>query len=176
MLYQPQILSPEESALAAEQYGQVYSFLAENDLPEDGYYDYALNGFLKAVRKHFREPGKDFKEVAWACMSVECSAYEEMQYSLPPVLSFCECDCSAYTLEETVAHAKDTMEEAILSISLQETMESFDATQQKIIKLLYDGYSQMDIATMLQMSVNAVCEEIRKIQLEMTASPLMMAA
>ena len=68
------------------------------------------------------------------------------------------------------------MEEAILSISLQETMESFDATQQKIIKLLYDGYSQMDIATMLQMSVNAVCEEIRKIQLEMTASPLMMAA
>ena len=176
MLHQPQILSPEESALAAEQFGQVYSFLAENGLSEDTYYDYVLDGFLKAVRQHFREPGKDFKEVAWASMSAECSAYEEMQYSLPPVLSFCESDRSAYTLEETVAHAKDTMEDAILSISLQETMASFDATQRKIVKLLCDGYSQMDIATMLQMSINAVCEEIRKIQQEMTVSPLMMAA
>lgn len=176
MLYQPQILSPEESALAAEQYGQVYSFLAENNLPEDGYYDYALNGFLKAVRQHFREPGKDFKEVAWACMSVECSAYEEMQYSLPPVLSLCDSDCSAYTLEETVANAKDTLEEAIISISLQETMAGFDALQRKIVKLLYAGYSQMDIASMLQMSIQAVRNEIHYIQKEMTASPLMMAA
>ncbi len=176
MLHQPQTLSPEESALAAEQFGQVYSFLAENDLPEDGYYDYALNGFLKAVRKHCRTPGKRFKEVAWACMSAECSVYEEMQYSLPPVLSFCDCDRSAYTLEETVAHAKDTMEEAIQSISLQETMASFNATQRKIVNLLYSGYSQMDIATMLQMSITAVCEEIRKIRLEITASPMMMAA
>lgn len=176
MLHQPQILSPEESALAAEQFGQVHDFLDKHDLPEDIYYDYALDGFLKAVRQHFREPGKDFKESAWACMSVECSAYEEMQYRLPPVLSFCESDRSAYTLEETVANTKDTLEEAILSISLQETMASFDATQRKIVKLLYDGYSQMDIATMLQLSMNAVCEEIRKIQQEMTASPLMMAA
>ena len=176
MLHQPQILSPEESALAAEQYGQVYSFLAENNLPEDGYYDYALNGFLKAVHQHFREPGKDFKEVAWACMSAECSAYEEMQYSLPPVLSFCDSDCSAYTLEETVANAKDTLEEAIMSISLQETMAGFDTLQRKIVKLLYAGYSQMDIASMLQMSIQAVCNEIHYIQKEMTASPLMMAA
>ena len=176
MLYQPPILSPEESALAAEQYGQVYSFLAENNLPEDGYYDYALNGFLKAVRQHFREPGKDFKDVAWICMSVECSAYEEMQYSLPPVLSFCDSDCSAYTLEETVANAKDTLEEAIMSISLQETMAGFDALQRKIVKLLYAGYSQMDIASMLQMSIQAVRNEIHYIQKGMIASPLMMAA
>ena len=176
MLHQPQILSPEESALAAEQFGQVYSFLAQNDLPEDTYYDCALDGFLKAVRKHFREPGKDFKEVAWACMSVECSAYEEMQYSLPPVLSFCESDRSAYTLEETVANAKDTLEEAIMSVSLQETMAGFDELQRKVVKLLYAGYSQMDIASMLQMSIQAVRNEIHYIQQELTAIPLMMAA
>lgn len=176
MLHQPQILSPEESALAAEQFGQVHSFLAENNLPEDSYYDYALDGFLKAVRKYFREPGKDFKEVAWTCMSVECSAYEEMQYSLPPVLSFCESDRSAYTLEETVANAKDTLEEAIMSISLQETMSGFDEIQRKVVKLLYAGYSQMDIASMLQMSIQAVRNEIHYIQKELTVTPLMMAA
>lgn len=176
MQYQPQILSPEESALAAEQFGQVYSFLAANDLPEDGYYDHALNGFLKAVRKYFSEPEKDFKETAWACMSVECSAYEEEQYSLPPVLSFCESDRSAYTLEETVANARDTLEDAIMSISLQETMAGFDAIQQRIVKLLYAGYSHMEIAFMMRMSIQSVRNEIYYIQKEMRVSPFMMAA
>lgn len=176
MLHQPQILSPEESALAAEQFGQVHNFLAKHDLPEDIYYDYALDGFLKAVRQHFREPGKDFKELVWTCMSVECSAYEEMQYSLPPVLSFCESDRSAYTLEETVANTRDTLEEAIASLALEETMAGFDEIQRKVVKLLYAGYSQMDIASMLQMSIRAVSDEIHYIQKELTVTPLMMAA
>ena len=176
MLQTTPILSTEESALAAEQFGLVYSFLAENDLPEDGYYDYALNGFLKTVRQHFREPDKDFQKVAWARMSAECSAYEEMRYSLPPVLSLCEQDQSAYALEETVANAKDTLEEAIMSISLQETMAGFDEIQRKVVKLLYEGYSQMDVATMLQMSIQTVREEIHYIQKEMSVSSLMMAA
>ena len=176
MLLMPQILSPEESALAAEQFGLVYAFLAENDLPEDTYYDYALDGFLKAVRQHFREPGKDFKEVAWACMSVESSAYEEMQYSLPPVLSFCEQDRSAYTLEETVANARDTLEAAISSLSLEETMAGFDEIQRKVVKLLYAGYSHMDIAFMMHMSIQAVRNEIYYIQKELTVTPLMMVA
>ena len=176
MLQQPQILSPEESALAAEQFGQVYSFLAENDLPEDIYYDYALDGFLKAVRKHFREPGKDFKEVAWVCMSEECSAYEKMQYSLPPVLSFCESERSAYTLEETVANARDTLEEAIMSVSIEETMAGFDFIQRQIVRLLYAGYSHMEIAFIMHMSIQSVRNEIHYIQKELTVTPLMMAA
>lgn len=176
MFYQPQILSPEESALAAEQFGQVYAFLAENDLPEDVYYDYALDGFLKAVRQYFREPGKNFKEAAWTCMSKECSAYEERQYSLPPVLSFCESDRSAYTLEETVANARDTLEEVIASLALEETMAGFDEVQRRIVKLLYAGYSHMDIAFMMHMSIRSVRDEIYYIQKELRGTPLMMAA
>ena len=176
MLLMPHILSPEESALAAEQFSQVYAFLAENDLSEDTYYDYALDGFLKAVRQHFREPGKNFKEVAWTCMSKECSAYEELQYSLPPVLSFCETDRSAYTLEETVANARDTLEEAIASLALEETMAGFDEIQRRVAKLLYAGYSHMDIAFLMHMSIQSVRNEIYYIQKELTAVPLLMAA
>lgn len=176
MLHQPQTLSPEESALAAEQFGQVHAFLEKHNLSEDSYYDYALDGFLKAVRQHFREPEKDFGQLAWTCMSAECSAYEAMQYSLPPVLSFCESDRSAYTLEETVANARDTLEEAIASLALEETMAGFDEIQRKVVRLLYAGYSQMDIASMLQMSIQAVRDEIHYIQKELTVSPLMMAA
>ena len=176
MLLEPQILSPEESALAAEQFGQVYAFLAENDLSEDVYYDYALDGFLKAVRQYFREPGKNFKEAAWTCMSKECSAYEERQYSLPPVLSFCESDRSAYTLEETVANASDTLEEVIASFALEKTIAGFDEIQRRIAKLLYAGYSHMDIAFMMHMSIQSVRNEIYNLQKKLCVTPMMMAA
>lgn len=63
-----------------------------------------------------------------------------------------------------------------MSVSLQETMAGFDELQRKVVKLLYAGYSQMDIASMLQMSIQAVRNEIHYIQQELTATPLMMAA
>ena len=68
------------------------------------------------------------------------------------------------------------MDEAIAAIALDETMRSFDATQQRIVHLLLEGYSKMDIAAMLQMSVTALFEEICLIQNKTMASPLMMAA
>lgn len=174
---QPRVLTSEESAFAAKHFTQVYAFLAENNLSEDDYYDSAINGFLKAVQEHITAAGSgDFKQFAASMMSAECTAYEEKLNRTPTVLSFSECYKSAYELEETIADVKSTMDEAISAISLEETMRSFNATQQRIVHLLMEGYSRMDIAAMLQMSVTALFNEICLIQNKTMESPLMMAA
>lgn len=174
---QPRVLTPEESAFAAKHFTQVYAFLAENNLSEDDYYDYAINGFLRAVQEHHTSAGSgDFKHFANALMSEECSAYEESLQTAPIVLSFSDCYKSSHELEETIADAKNTMDDAISAIAYDETMQSFSATQQRIVNLLMEGYSRMDIATMLQMSVTALFDEISLIQQKTMASPLMMAA
>jgi len=174
---QPRVLTPEESAFAAKHFTQVYSFLAENNLSEDDYYDPAINGFLKAVQDHHTSAGSgDFKQFAAAMMSAECTAYEEALHRTPTIISFSECYKSSYELEETIADVKNTMDEAISAIAYEETMQSFTATQQRIVNLLLEGYSKMDIAAMLQMSVTALFEEICLIQNKTMASPLMMAA
>ena len=173
---QPRVLTQEESVFAAEQFGQVYTFLAENSLSEDDYYDSAVNGFLKAVQEHNASADfGDFKQFAAMCMKAECEAYKEKLGKMPTVLSFSECYNSANELEETISDVKNTMDEAISAICLEETMQSFDATQRRIVHLLMKGYSKMDIAAMLQMSVAALFEEICLIQNKTMASPLMMA-
>ena len=173
----PRVLTPEESAFAAQHFTQVYSFLAENNLSEDDYYDSAINGFLKAVQEHHTSAGSgDFKQFAAALMSAECTALEERLSRTPTVLSFCECYQSAYELEETIADIKNTMDQAISAISIDETMQSFNATQQRIVHLLMEGYSRMEIASMLQMSITALFEEICLIQNKTKVSPLIMAA
>lgn len=174
---QPRVLTPEESAFAAKHFTQVYLFLNENNLSEDDYYDPAINGFLKAVQEHLTSAGSgDFKQFAAAMMKAECNAYEESLHRTPTIISFSECYNSANELEDTISDVKNTMDEAISAICLEETMQSFDATQQRIVHLLMEGYSKMDIAAMLQMSVTALFEEICLIQNKTMASPLMMAA
>ena len=174
---QPRVLTPKESAFAAKHFTQVYSFLAENNLSEDDYYDSALNGFLKAVQEYSTSAGfGNFKQFAYTIMSAECTAHEESLHRTPTLLSYSECYKSANTLEETIADVKNTMDEAISAIAYDETMQSFSATQQRIVHLLLEGYSRMDIASMLQMSVTALFEEISLIQNKTIASPLMMAA
>ena len=174
---QPRVLTPKESAFAAKHFTQVYSFLAENNLSEDDYYDSAINGFLKAVQEYSTSVGfGDFKQFAATMMSAECTAHEESLHRTPTLLSYSECYKSANTLEETIADVKNTVDEAISAIAYDETMQSFSATQQRIVHLLLEGYSRMDIASMLQMSVTALFEEISLIQNKTIASPLMMAA
>lgn len=174
---QPQPLSPQESAFAAEQFPLVYAFLNENELSEDVYYDSAINGFLKAVKHKFSSSDTiEFDEIAKAFMSQECEQYDTMSDSEPRILSFNDCYESAHAFEETIADIKNTMEEAISSIAIKETMQSFTRNQREIIRLLMDGYSFLDIASMLALSLNALREEICSIQQKTMYSPLMNAA
>lgn len=174
---QPRIFTPEESAFAAKHFAQVYSFLAENNLSEDDYYDSAVNGFLKAVQQHHIFAGTDdFKLFAAAMMIAECTAHEKSLHKAPTVINFSECHENAYELEEAITDIKNTMNEAISAIAFDETMKSFDATQKRIVNLLLKGYSKMDIATMLRMSVNALFDEISLIQNKATENLLTMAA
>lgn len=174
---QPQRLSTEESAFAAEHFQQVYSFLNENDLPEEIYYDSAINGFLMAVKQCFSSSDTcNFTKVANALMRRECEQYDVMAESEPRIFSFDEYYQSAYVLEEHIVDIKNTMEDAISSIAIEETMQTFTEIQQEIVRLLMGGYSKMDIASMLTLSMNTLSNEICSIQRKTLHSPLMNAA
>lgn len=174
---QPRVLTTEESAFAAKHFTLVYTFLAENNLSEEDYYDCAINGFLRAVQEYPISAGcSDFKHFAKALMEKECSAYEESLETSPIILSLSECCKNSHELEETIADVKSTLENAISAIAYDETMQSFNATQQRIVKLLMAGYSKIDIASMLHMNISALIDEISFIQEKTSSSPLMMAA
>lgn len=174
---QPHIFTPKESEFAEKHFAQVYSFLAENNLTEDDYYDPAVNGFLKAVQQyHISADTADFNRFAAVMMSVECAAHEKSLHRAPTVISFSECYENAYEIEEAITDIKNTMNEAISAIAFDETMRSFNATQKRIVNLLLKGYSKMDIVTMLRMSVNALFDEISLIQNKATENLLTMAA
>ena len=99
-----------------------------------------------------------------------------MAESEPRIFSFDECYQSAYVLEENIADIKNTMEDAISSIAIEETMQRFTEIQQEIVRLLMGGYSKMDIASMLTLSMNTLSNEICSIQRKTLHSPLMNAA
>lgn len=172
MLNQQQKLTPQESAFAGSHFKLVQSFLKDNHLLDDDYYDCAINGFLKAVQTHCS--AENFKNIAVTYMSAECTAYDEAQQKSPTVISFSECYKNVHELEETIADVKNTMEDAISAINLKNTLQSFDVNQQRIIALLLEGYTQADIASVLQISLSALCDEICVIKQK--TSHLMMAA
>lgn len=160
---QPHMLTPQESAFAAEHFGEVYAFLSENSLTDEGYYDCAVNGFLAAVKEHCAYTGQ-FKALAASYMSKECSLYESSLQKIPTFVSISEYYNGYYRPEDIIADVKNTMDEAISAIALEETLQSFDSMQKDIVMLLMNGYSKQDVADMLHISFSALIDEIYLIQ------------
>ena len=133
-------------------------------------YDCAVNGFLVAVKKHCAST-EQFKAVSASYMSEECSHYESLLQKMPTVISISE-----YRPEDIIADIKNTMDEAVSAIALEETLQSFNSMQKDIVVLLMSGYSKQDIADMLHISFSALIDQIYLIQRKTLSSPLMTAA
>lgn len=162
-------LTNQESAFAAENHHYIYSFLCDNDLSEEDYYDVAVFGYLDAVCRHFSTDNGNFKQTAYAMMLSACNSYDEAQAVTVSLTQLCT------SIEETIADVKDTAEEAIRAVALEETLNSFSAAEKEIVELLLMEYPKPDIATMLGISMDTLCERIAGIQ-EKTSAGLLMAA
>ena len=64
-------LTEKERLIAVKWHGLIYSFLHENNLTENEYYDVAALGYLRAVTRYSREPKLreySFSTIAWQAM------------------------------------------------------------------------------------------------------------
>lgn len=64
-------LTEKERLFAEKWHGLIYSFLHENNLTENEYYDVAALGYLRAVTRYSREPKLreySFSTIAWQAM------------------------------------------------------------------------------------------------------------
>ena len=169
MTKQPRPLTNRESAFAAENHHYIYSFLRENNLPEEDYYDVAVFGYLDAVCRHLHTADGDFKQTAYAMMLSVCNAFDEAESLSVSLVEF------GPPIEEIIADTKDTAEEVIRAVALEETLAAFDAAEKQIVELLLMEYPKPDIAEMLGISMDALCDRITVIQRKTAASPLMAA-
>ena len=169
MTTQSRPLTNRESAFAAENHHYIYSFLQDNDLPEEDYYDVAVFGYLDAVCRHLSAADGNFKQTAYAMMLSACNAYDQAQAESVSIVEL------GRFLEDMIADVKDTAEEAIHAVALEQTLNSFDAAEKQIVELLLMEYPKPDIAAMLGMSMDTLCERIAGIRQKTAAGPLMAA-
>lgn len=179
MKKQPYTLTEQESAFAAEHHNLIYKYLNEKDLPEDEYYDVVAFGYLNGVVKHFRRDDLKkyaFTTLAWRAMdSCYANHIAKMRRSLPTV-SLEEKLNSAYTLEETIADAKNMAEKLISKMTMEETLAGFEATERRIAELLLEGYPKAEIRKQLGLSVSEFAEKLTLMQTAVHHSPLAQAA
>lgn len=182
MNQQPFILTNEESAFAAEHHQLIYTYLADNHLPEEEFYDVVVFGYLNGVRKYFRrEDLQDyaFTTLAWRAMDTCFANYvraKQRPTRKATVLSLQAHADSRYQLEEIIADEKDTAEEAIQAIMLEETLKSFEKSEREIIRLLYEGYPMREITKILGITGKELGERLVKIQKRFQQVPAPLAA
>lgn len=158
-------LGSKEAELAAEKYYLVHEFLETRNLDPDKYYDAVLDGFLNAVRTFCKSQANlSFKEIAVEAMNSSCiemfSSFESDDISL---CSLDDCLENGLPIEKAVADTIDVAREAINSIRLEETMQSFNASERRIAELLLAGYTERNIAELLNMNLLSVFHSIESI-------------
>ena len=182
MNQQSHILTAEESAFAAEHHHLIYTYLANRHLPAEEFYDVVVFGYLNGVRKHFRrEDLRDyaFTTLAWRAMDTCFANYvraKQRPGRKATVLSLQAHAGGRYRLEETVADEKDTAEEAIQSLVLEDALRSFERGERELIRLLYEGYPQREIRRTLGITAKELDERLTHIREKTQEIPFLQAA
>ena len=171
-------LGSKEAELAAEKYYLVHEFLEKRNLDCDKYYDAVLDGFLNAVRTFCSSQANvAFKEIAFMEMKSSCIEMLSLVESEEVLLcSLDDCLENGLPIEKAVADTVDVAREAINSIRLEETMQSFNASERRIAELLLAGYTERSIAQMLNMNLLSVFHSIESICNKISCTQIALAA
>lgn len=138
----------EESAFAEEHHGMVYAFLRIYGLPADEFYDIAVFGYLRAVRKYLARPELreqyKFSTIAYRAMS--CDVHHSREYWLRAKRNRQECPLDE---ERHTADPRDTVSEQVDNvIDFERVIRRLTPTQRRIASLRADGYRDKEIAAM----------------------------
>ena len=169
-------LTAEQRDFATEHHNLVYSFLNENQLSEDDYYDVVIFGYLNAVKDYFSRSNLQkyaFSTIAWRYMYRKLSNDYKRQSCPKRNASVLSIHVSSYenvyALENKLAAPDTLMEDLEADLLLHELAGRVSKEQMRIVRMKSDGYSVRDIARRQQTTtkrVQELLEEIRTVLLE----------
>lgn len=152
-------LTTEESDFAAEHHDVILRYLRKARLPYDEFYDIAVFGYLRAVRKYLARPELQqyqFTTIAFRAMS--CDVHHSREYWMrakrSATVTRLDEDSHTDDLRDTVTEAVDKI------ISFEEYVAKLSPVQRRIASLRDCGYSDREIANACGLSCDGVKQEM----------------
>ena len=152
------VLTEDQRRFAAEHHGLVYSFLRQEGLPEDEYYDIAVFGYLRAILRYDADQKLrryEFSTIAWLNMRQSIAAYHRAEARRQR--------SERRYLDATTPQRAEPFEEAEYNILLHELASAAKSRQYRMAELRLRGYSVAEIARsegMTQYSVRKLLRDL----------------
>ncbi|WP_297720808.1 hypothetical protein [Intestinimonas sp.] len=153
-------LTAEESTFAAEHHHLLLSYLKKAGLDFDEFYDIAVFGYLRAVRKYLARPelrAYQFSTIAFRAMS--CDVHHSREYWLrgkrrARIVQTLNDDKNADNLWDSVAESVDNV------IQFEAYTSTLTPLQQRIAELRDIGYSDREISALCGIPYKLVALEM----------------
>ena len=167
-------LTAEESNFAAEHHDVILRYLRKACLPYDDFYDIAVFGYLRAVRKYLARPELQqyqFATIAFRAMS--CDVHHSKEYwtraKRSAKVTRLDEDSHIDDLRDTVTEAVDNI------IFFEEYVGKLSPVQRRIASLRDHGYSDREIAKACGLSCAGVIQEMEDAKCRILGFPQMPA-
>lgn len=164
-------LTPEQRRFAANHHDIVTKFLLQRSLPENEFYDVAIFGYLRAVRRFFNEEHLqhfEFTTIAWHCMEVDLINYLKKQkrkkYAAETVSIHTGLHDGDPPLEETLIAPDDLISQAGAVLLLHDLAKRASKQQMDIVRMRSDGYTLQDIACRQNTSTKRIRRLLKEVQ------------
>lgn len=168
-------LTEAESEFAAEHYSTIHQYLHMAGLPEDDFYDVAVFGYLRAVRKYLARPELrryKFSTIAFRAMS--CDVHHSREYWNRKKRV---AQVEQYNEELHTEDFHDPVAETCESVlSIQELRSKLTPLQQRIASLRSEGYSDKEIAAIFHLKPFEVEHEMSQAKTTIIPFPVESAA
>ena len=134
----------DESAFAEKYHHLIYAYLGKHKLPVDEFYDIAVFGYLRAVRKYLARPELQqykFSTIAYRAMSCDIHHSKEYWSRARRRGEVCPLneDHDSNDLRDTVSETLDNV------ISFEQLTRRITPMQRRIALLRADGYNNKEI-------------------------------
>lgn len=158
-------LTLEQRKFATKHHNLIYSFLNENHLPEDEFYDVVVFGYLRAVRRYFMEEGLksfSFTTIAWSCMKSDLMNFYKTQKCQKRNAEIVSIYVSLYDgglpLEQTISAPDTLMQQLETELLLHDLAKHVSRQQMDAMRMKSNGYGVRDIARSQKTTIKQVRE------------------
>lgn len=163
-------MTAEESAFAEKHHDMIFTYLRCHRLPVDEFYDIAVFGYLRAVRKYLARPElRQYKFSTIANRAMSCDIHHSREYwnrarRKGEVLEFDE-DRDTRDLRDTVAETADNV------VSFESLVQRITPMQRRIALLRADGYNNKEIAAICGIRHQDVAAEMENAKCRILSLP-----
>ena len=154
----PQTLTEEQRQFAAENHNLIYTYLWNRRLKVDDYYDIAVFGYLRAVKRYLTEPWLrryQFSTVAWHAMRQSIASFHRAEER--------RRETERKYLKTLQARPPDPFEELEAKLLLHDLAAVSSQEQYDLASMRLQGYSVAETARTQGMSEKRVRGLLREL-------------